>query len=364
MVNSRNPKDKQGICGFLPPDDLCVAVEACLSQARASARVAVGLSGGPDSSALAIASQLACQRLGLDLHLFHVHHGLHDQANAWMQTVSQLAALLSLPLTTRQVSVDLHGGKGIEAAARQARHAALKEMAKDQGVSSVLLAHHAQDQAETVLMRLLRGAGVTGLAAMRPVSSPWAFDGVQLLRPWLAVDRSRLLAMIEGFSERTGWQPVDDPSNRDAVLARGALRQTILPAIQARWPAWSKTLSRHAQQAGEVDELLGQYGEQLLGDVSVAEQDAAVIDLLAWRGLTPPQQALVLRVWLARQQVALPTDASLQELMRQLRGLHALGHDRAMQWRHSTYVVTCVRGQVRLQVADEPDGAAEVTHDG
>jgi len=359
MVSSRNPKDKQGTGAFQPPDDLCVAVEFCLRQAHAADVVAVGLSGGPDSSALAIASQRACQRLGLELRLFHVHHGLHDQANAWLERVQALATLLALPLITRHVQVNSDGGKGIEAAARQARHAAIRDMAQEQGVFCVLLAHHEQDQAETVLMRLLRGAGVTGLAAMRSVSSPVALGGVQLLRPWLAVDRARLVSMVQGFSEATGWSPVDDPSNCDAVLARGALRQKILPAIASRWPAWSKTLARHAQQAAEVDELLVQYGEQLLLDVCGANEDKQTIDLRSFRALTPAQQALVLRVWFGRHQVALPTDASLQELMRQLRGLHALGHDRAMRWRHGTYAVTCTRGQVRLQVATESQPAKD-----
>ncbi len=350
MVNSRNPKDKQGVETFQPPDDLCVAVEVCLRQANPSGAVAVGLSGGPDSSALAIVSQRACQRLGLPLFLFHVHHGLHEQANTWMATAQALAGLLSLPLMTRHVQVNPSEGKGIEAAARQARHLAFKELAQEQGVSSVLLAHHAQDQAETVLMRLLRGTGVTGLAAMKPVSSPAALGGVQLLRPWLAIDRAHLVSMVQNFSERTGWHPVDDPSNRDAALARGALREKIIPAIASRWPAWSKTLARHARQAAEVDELLGQYGEQLLRGVCDPNDNEKTIDLRLFRALTPAQQALVLRVWFAHQNVALPTEASLQALLRQLRGLHALGHDRAMHWRHGTYAVTCTRGLVRFQV--------------
>lgn len=354
MANSRNPKGKRILLGFEAPDDLCVAIQICLMQAQGAGpsveAVAVGLSGGPDSCALAICSQVASRRLGLKLHLFHVHHGLHEQADAWMQATRELAELLALPLTTRRVLVDQHSGKGIEAAARRSRHAALSEMAKSHGVGCLLLAHHAQDQAETVLMRLLRGAGVTGLAAMKPVSSQ---HGVQVLRPWLETDRARLGLLVNEFSAHTGWQPVDDPSNRDVLLARGALRETVLPAIASRWPAWWRTLSRHAQQAAEVDELLGQFGEHLLSEVlsgdSSAEQ-TPTIDLSRWRGLTASQQALVLRVWFAQHGAPMPTDASLQELMRQLRGLHALGHDRAMRWRHGECVVTCVRGQVQLHV--------------
>lgn len=354
MGNSRKPRDKQTLFGFEPPEELCVAIQTCLVQSQAagaaSGGVAVGLSGGPDSCALAICSQLACNRLGLKLHLFHVHHGLHAEADAWMQTVIGLAELLSLPLATRHVSVDQQSGKGIEAAARQSRHAALREMADTHKIDTLLLAHHAQDQAETVLMRLLRGAGVTGLAAMRPVSLQ---GGIRILRPWLATDRTTLLSMVNEFSALAGWQPVDDPSNRDILLARGALRESVVPAIAARWPAWWRTLSRHAQQAAEVDELLGQFGEHLLSEVlsgdSSAEQ-TPTIDLSRWRGLTASQQALVLRVWFAQHGAPMPTDASLQELMRQLRGLHALGHDRAMQWHHGNCLVNCVRGQVQLHV--------------
>jgi tRNA(Ile)-lysidine synthase len=331
-----------------PPQALCAAVHDCLGRLTGLSDIAVGLSGGPDSAALAVVSASVASRLGLNLHLLHVHHGLHERADDWMQSAADLARRLELKLVTQKVCVDLSTGLGVEAAARLARHRALLDMSHDQGIQALMTAHHAQDQAETVLLRLLRGTGVTGLGAIKSVSQ---HEDIWLLRPWLGIDRDDILAFLTAFSAATGWQPVDDPSNRDVALGRGALRETVIPALRRRWPAWHRTLSRHAQQAAEAEELLTEYGQQLLLTVATEPMTALsnqAIDLAAWRNLSRAQQALVLRVWLAQQNVPMPAEARLAELMRQLRQLHALGHDRALQWRHGSSVIRCIRGKVEL----------------
>lgn len=350
MASSRNPKDNQPLTQFEPPHGLCAAVRDRLDALPKSDRFAVGLSGGPDSAALAICCATVAKQHQLSLHLFHVHHGLHALADQWMAKAADLAERLGLTLTTQKVTVDLATGLGIEAAARQARHNALLEMSRGHGVQTLMVAHHMQDQAETVLLRLLRGAGVMGLGAMKPVT---AQADVMLVRPWLNIDRAQILALLAEYSALTGWQPVDDPSNRDEALGRGALRERVIPALEGRWPAWHRTLSRHAQQAAEAEQLLSEFGQHLLRSVAIGEvSDVAscALDLLAWRQLSQAQQALVLRTWLAQAGVPMPTQARLGDLMRQLRQLHALGHDRALQWQHGFSCICCVRGRIELHV--------------
>jgi len=327
---------------------MAAAIVDCLNVQPGLDRIAVGLSGGPDSAALAICCAELAKQNHLDLNLFHVHHGLHAKADQWMQSSAELAKRLGFTLTTQKVAVDLNTGLGVEAAARQARHAALLEMSHTHGVKALMVAHHMQDQAETVLLRLLRGAGVMGLGAMKPVTPQ---GDVLLLRPWLDVEREQILAFVAAYSAATGWQPVDDPSNRDEALGRGALRERVIPALRRRWPAWHRTLSRHAQQAAEAEQLLSEFGHYLLQTVlteALPSEKRCAIDLLSWRGLNQPQQALVLRTWLVQAAVPMPTQARLGDLMRQLRQLHALGHDRALQWQHGSSVIYCIRGRIEL----------------
>lgn len=348
MASSRNPRDSHPLTDLLAPKRLAAAIVDCLAAQPELDCFAVGLSGGPDSAALAICCAHLAKKNNRELHLFHVHHGLHALADQWMASAADLARRLDLTLITQKVTVDLSLGLGVEAAARQARHAALLEMSHRHGVKALMLAHHQQDQAETVLLRLLRGAGVMGLGAMK---SAMPQGDVMLLRPWLEVDREDILGFVAAFTASTGWQPVDDPSNRDEALGRGALRERVIPALQARWPAWHRTLARHAQQAAEAEQLLSEFGQYLLQTVvsqALPGKSGCAIDLLSWRGLSQAQQALVLRTWLAQAGAPMPTQARLGDLMRQLRQLHALGHDRALQWQHGSFVIDCIRGRIEL----------------
>ena len=242
----------------------------------------------------------------------------------------------------RQVRVDTSLGLGVEGAAREARYDALREMATGAGIRVILLAHHRRDQAETVLLRLLRGAGVHGMAAMRPDS---VRGGLRLLRPWLGVDREQIVTLIGEFAQGTGWRPVEDPSNTDPGYARGALRGTLAPALRAHWPAWEQTLVRHARQAADVAGILDEVAQTDLAGLECDPADAS-FSLLLWRALSAPRQALVIRHWLAIQGARMPGERRLDDLLRQLRCLHALGHDRNLVWRHGALELRCVRGRV------------------
>ena len=331
----------------MPERLLQEALEQALHHIASEAKLAVAISGGPDSSALAVCAQAWARRHNRSLWLFHVHHGLQLQADDWLNTVKQLAQLIDCPLAIRRVTVERSSGRGLEAAARHARYDALESMAAEHGVHAILLAHHQQDQAETVLMRLFRGTGVTGLAAMTPVSHRVRLCWV---RPWLAVTREAILHTLASFSERTGWLPVDDPSNVDGNLARGTLRASVIPAIQSHWPAWQQTLARHAQQAAQADRLLMRFGQQLLAKVALdcCSDVPPVLSLVKWRELTTDEQVLTIRTWMRLAGVQMPTQRRLEELMRQLREVHALGHDRALAWQQSDCWVRCVHGQLHL----------------
>lgn len=304
--------------------------------------IGVACSGGVDSAALAAVSARYQQSGGPPVVLLHVHHGLQSQADQWSARVGTLADKLGVPVLVRHVRVDISLGLGIEGAAREARYEAIAEMAAQAGISTVLLAHHRGDQAETVLLRLLRGAGVHGMAAMRSRSGRGA---LQLIRPWLDTDRAHIVAFMAEFSRRTAWEPVADPSNTDPGYARGALRSAVVPALRAHWPSWERTLSRHARQSREIAELLDEVAAQDLASLDPGPPDES-FSLQLWRELSGPRQALVLRHWIALQGARMPVTRRLDELLRQLRALHALGHDRQLLWQHGPLTVRVVHGRV------------------
>ncbi len=304
----------------------------------------VGLSGGADSAMLAVHCTLFARAHAVTLHFFHVHHGLQPAADQWQAHVHDLAWRLGVPCHSVAVQVDILQGDGMESAARDARYGAFAELAQQTGVGHILLAHHRNDQAETVLLRLLRGAGPGGLAAMAPAS---VRDGLGYLRPWLDVDRASILRQAELFSELSGWQAVADPSNADDRYTRAALRARLVPELDARWPGWQGNLVRHARLSGQAQQVLDEVAAADFAQLEPAA-DHRSFSLAAWRRLSPPRQALVLRYWLALCAQRMPTDARLQDLMRQMRGLHALGHDRQMQVRHGTATIRCQLGRVML----------------
>lgn len=317
--------------------------------------VAVAVSGGADSAMLAVhaaavaatATTTAVRGKCPQLHVFHVHHGLQQVSGQWQAHVHDLALALRLPCHSLCVQVGATAKTGIEAAARDARYAAFAQLAAQTGVQAILLAHHRNDQAETVLLRLLRGAGPTGLAAMAPAMQR---NGLLFLRPWLNVARARILAAAQGYALETGWAPVDDPTNHDDHYTRAAVRNRLVPELDARWPGWQGTLLRHARLSAQSREVLDEVAAQDLAGLDCADHGSS-FSLAAWRLLSPARQALALRYWLAQQGLRMPTQARLDDIMRQLRGLHAMGHDRNMQVKHGAVWVGCRKGRVYIDHA-------------
>lgn len=299
-----------------------------------------------------VLDHLARQR-NVSLQLFHVHHGLLAQADGWTKQVGDLAKLLGRPLDILRIDIASFEGKGMEAAARDARYHALAQAAARQGVNTLWLAHHQDDQAETVLLRLLRGAGVAGMGAMR---SETTRDGVRYLRPWLSVPRSVILQAMSEFTHATGWAPVLDPSNVDPRYTRAAVRTALTPALNARWPGWQAIVARHARQADEAAALLEEVAAADLATIRSGPDKSApalefdvAFELLGWRALSAPRQRNLLRYWLSLLGARMPSEARLADLQRQLMQLHSLGHDRNMVFDHGTLRIRCVRGQVRAE---------------
>ena len=328
-------------------DSLTQALQAALTGLPTAVPVAVALSGGADSAAMAITAASVCQASSRPLHFFHIHHGLFAQADAWVDRVRTLAHMLNTPLHVEYIEVARDSGLGIEGAARESRYAALVAMAQQHHSQALLLAHHRQDQAETVLLRLLRGAGVQGLAAMQAETGR---QGLRMLRPFLDIDRADLLAFVAAFTQQTGWLPIQDPSNTDPKYARGAFRSGLIPVLQAHWLAWQQTLTRHARQAAETVEILDEVAASDLAGLDLDPVDKS-FSLKLWRTLSHPRQALVLRYWLQQQDIAMPGDRRLADLLRQLRQLHALGHDRDLLWQHGQTELRCRQGRVLLAAA-------------
>lgn len=243
----------------------------------------LGLSGGLDSMALLHLLVDA----GASLRALHVHHDLHPDADAWEQHCRRACEALGVPFVVARVQVT-RDGTGLEAAARDARHAAFADHLRTG--ETLVLAHHRDDQAETVLLRLLRASGSGGLAAMRPRRD---FGHGAVWRPLLGVSRADLLA----YAQAKGLAWIEDPSNHDAALDRNFLRARVLPVLAERWPQAAAALARSAALLAEDAHLLdGETAIRLARVQGVAPAILSVPGLLA---LEPAWRHRVLRAWIA-----------------------------------------------------------------
>lgn len=280
-------------------------LEERAEQALASgAGLWVAYSGGRDSSALLHALSV---RFPGSVRAVHVHHGLQDTADDWYRFCTARCHEWGVPLTALCVRVDTASATGIEAAARDARYAALSAALAPGDV--LALAHHRRDQVETVLMRLFRGSGVAGLAAMQP----WTARGRQWLwRPWLDTARSQ----IEDYAAGYGLHWIEDPHNRDPQFARTRLRHDILPQIRQSWPDAEAAVSRAARLCAEAQSLLDEQAECDAVQVGVSDTYPIAGALV----LPARRRRNLLRWWLARQGVDAPSEDTLLRIERELIG--------------------------------------------
>ncbi|MHB0764973.1 tRNA lysidine(34) synthetase TilS [Stutzerimonas sp. NM35] len=264
-----------------------------LSQWRQAPAWRVAFSGGLDSTVLLHALVRLAERHRLPpISAIHIHHGLQAVADAWPEHCRQFCARLGVPLQV--IPVQVRAGASLERAAREARYAAFASCL--QNGELLLTAQHRDDQAETLLFRLLRGAGVRGLAAMpasRALGAGW------LLRPLLDVGRAEL--EVHAQAHRLPW--VDDPSNQSLDHSRNYLRHQVVPLLQRRWPQASANMARTAAHLAEAQSLLDELAEMDLLAARISDDWSWLplpsLDLPALRSLSLARQRNALRHWLA-----------------------------------------------------------------
>jgi len=302
-----------------PVDQLAAKVEAQLEpMLPQQSAILVGLSGGVDSVVLLHLLHRLAARHSWRLSALHVHHGISPNADAWAGFCATLCARLGVDLQIEHVDIAPLRTHGVEAAARELRHAALARQRCDY----IALAHHADDQAETLLLQLLRGTGVRGASAMpvlsssrRPVLSqsrlPAERTGVpQLLRPLLHSSRREILDYAAMY--QLSW--IEDESNADNSYPRNFLRHRVLPLLSEKFPAWRDTLGRSAQHFAEASDLLDELAQQ-------DAVQAVVADTLAVASLqvfSPARAKNLLRYFLHRNNAPMPQAVQLDDMLRQL----------------------------------------------
>jgi tRNA(Ile)-lysidine synthase len=273
---------------------------------------AVALSGGADSTALLVA---CATRWPGKVHAVHVHHGLQAAADGFEAHCATLCERLHVPWVVQRVNAAHAAGQSPEDAARQARYRAFADALQHNWgglIKDMALAQHADDQVETLLLALSRGAGLPGLACMPAVAER---DGVFYHRPWLDVPGSALRETLKAAGQT--W--VEDPSNADTRYTRNRIRAELLPVIENAFPSFRQTFARSASNAAQAQTLLQEVAEQ---DLQIVGNPPAI---KALQQLSEARQSNVLRHWLALERSP-ATAAQLQALLVQVKACVTRGH--------------------------------------
>lgn len=266
-------------------------------------RYLVAYSGGMDSHVLLHALTSVRGDLDTDIDVVHINHGLNRDAHAWSQHCRSICNTLSVTCHVYEVNAAPEPGDSPEAAARRARYSRLADIV--QSGDCVLTAHHQDDQAETVLLQMLRGAGPRGLAAM-PVYTE--FSRGLLARPLLAFTREEL----HGYALREGLRWVDDDSNFDTGYQRNFLRHEVLPLLKSRWPSMARTLSRTADHCADAMQLMDEVASMDLDRIRGLQSNT--LDITALTALAAPNQRNVLRFWFRQLGMEMPETLQLDRL--------------------------------------------------
>ena len=326
------------------------AVRAALADVSTStdSPIAVAFSGGLDSTTLLDAAvRCAGQPRVIALH---VHHGLSPNADAWAAHCHAFARGLGVRFVSRQVDVVREGGESLEAAARDARYRALDALCEEQGATTLWLAHHADDQAETVLLQLLRGAGVAGLAAMAPQRA----DGLSVprVRPLLHV----LKAQLEHYAHQRDLRWIDDESNADTRYARNALRHDVLPALAVHFPGFRDALARTASHAASAQRLLDDLARIDLQSAAHPDDENALMSSAVLM-LDDKRAINLLRYWMRVLGLQAASTARIGEILRQLRDAAASRDGHALRIDHAGQCLRVYRDSMFWETGDSADPA-------
>lgn len=279
----------------------------------------VGFSGGADSTALLQAMWEAREQLPAPVRAIHFHHGLQASADEWQQHCSRFCQERDIPFQSERLELGQAGRSSQEEKSRNSRYRAVARVLKDKEM--YLTAHHAEDQAETLFLNLMRGSGVEGLAGipvLRNLERGW------VARPLLDCRRGQLEQYL--LDRDIDW--LNDPSNTDTGFDRNYLRQSLFPLLEERWPGVIKRLSRTARNARITATAMAVFIESQSGDLI---RDRIKMPLQKLLGLEPEMQTLIVRQWLRRHEVPVLPEARLREFLEQLAGAEP-GNQAEVQW--------------------------------
>ncbi len=290
--------------------------------------LAVAYSGGADSTALLLA---CAQKWPGQVSAVHVHHGIQAAADDFVTHCTAFCKHIGVPLQVVHVNARHAAGESPEAAARTARYRAFQALAGDnidhKAIKSIAIGQHADDQVETLLLALSRGAGLPGLSAM---PAQWVRDGINYYRPLLGVSAAAIrtwlqtqsqLAPLRSFQATwTGAAFIEDPTNQDEQFTRNRIRARLLPALEAAFPQFRATFARSAAHAAQAQTLLEEVAAQDLTQVGQPPT------LKALQQLSPARQVNVLRFWLKSAYKVSPSTVQMDELLSQIKASTTRGH--------------------------------------
>jgi len=303
----------------------------------------VAYSGGLDSTVLLHAAMVTARKTGASVRAVHVNHGLQAAAEAFEQHCVSVCAQWDVPLECRRCTLNREAGQSRQAQARDARYRILREYAQPR--AAVLLAHHQDDQAETVLLQLLRGAGPDGAAGMAEVC---AFGEASLARPLLGLSRCE----IEAYAASHQLPFIEDPSNQEVQYDRNFLRREIVPRLHERWPQASATLSRAASHAAHASRLLSERAQE-----DLERSDGMSVAYL--ESLSEDRALNLLRYWIGWQGHPRPSERRLRHW---LRIISSAAPDRVPVESFVDYELHRWRGRLYLSAKAPQISAGQVWH--
>jgi tRNA(Ile)-lysidine synthase len=317
-------------------------------------RIAVALSGGLDSVVLldtvckaqAKSNKNNQTQTKNEIYAFHIHHGLQKPADDWLIFCEKLAKQYKIRFDFRLLHLNTEEAKGnVEARARAGRYEALADLCEEYGIEDLLLAQHQNDQAETVLLQLMRGSGVAGLSGMPQAREFAANQNLTLWRPLLNQSRQEL----EAYAKEHKLKWIEDPSNQDRKYRRNAIRKDIIPKLEKIQPEALANMARSAELLGEAQTLLNRLAQQDGKNILIKDQ-LKVSPLLALAEDDLPAANNVLRYWLNTQQLAMPSQERLQAWWRDLAKVKA---DAKLEWLHDERKIYLWRGVLRVANTEE-----------
>lgn len=318
-----------------------VSSRKSLPNLKSANRIAVALSGGLDSVVLLdTICKSQTNSKNTEIFVFHIHHGLQKPADDWLIFCEQLAKKYKVHFDFRLLHLNTEEGN-IEARARAGRYEALADLCEEYGIDDLLMAHHQNDQAETVLLQLLRGAGVAGLSGMPTYKKIHAGEkSITLWRPLLEQSR----AQLEAYAKRHKLTWIEDPSNQDRKYRRNAIRKDIIPKLEKIQPEAIANLARSASLLGDAQALLDRLAIQ--DGKSILVKDCLKLKpLLNLHTSDLPAANNLLRFWLKANELAMPSQERLNSWWHDL---YAVKAGAQLEWIHDGRAIRLWRDQLQL----------------